>query len=172
MRAWLRISLLACAIAVAAGFVPVALAGAAEPLEIRWEQLIPQSLQQTAKSKLMAKLLPQRHAMDRANVSMSPQSDLVTAYDGQRVRITGFVVPFNNELPPYKRLLLIPFSGACVKFPPPRNQAILITHEKGFHLDSFVDPVAVTGTMSVAPTQTDIAKIGYRIAAETIEPQD
>ena len=108
----------------------------------------------------------------RANVSMSPQSDLVAAYNGQRVKIAGFVLPFNNDEQPYKRLLLIPFSGACVKFPPPRNQAVLIIIEKGIRLDDFVDPVAVTGVMNVAPTETDIAKIGYRITAEAIEAQE
>ena len=81
-------------------------------------------------------------------------------------------MPFNNEQPPYKRLLLIPFSGACVKFPPPRNQAILLVHEEGIHLTNYFDPMAVTGVMSVAPTQTDIAKIGYRISVESIEPQE
>ena len=172
MRAWLRISVLTCAIAVATEFVALPPARAAEPLAIRWEQLIPQSLHQTASSKLMAKMSPHRQTVGHASVSMSPRSDLVTAYDGQRVRISGFVLPFNNEEPPYKRLLLIPFSGACVKFPPPRNQAILIVHEAGIRLDSFVDPVAVTGVMNVAPTQTDIAKIGYRITAEVIAPDE
>lgn len=120
----------------------------------------------------MAKILPHRQTTAHANMSVSPQSDLVTSYNGQRVKISGFVVPFNGDEPPYKRLLLIPFSGSCVKFPPPRNQAILIVHENGIRLANFFDPVAVTGVMSVAPTETDIAKIGYRISAEAIEPQE
>jgi uncharacterized protein len=172
MQARLRNSLLACAIAVAAGFVSVPPARAAEPIEIRWEQLIPESLHQNASSTLMAKLLQRGQTREGANMSVSQRSDLVSKYNGQRVKITGFVLPFNNEEQPYKRLLLIPFSGACVKFPPPRNQAILIIIEKGIHLDDFVYPVAVTGVMNVAPTETDIAKIGYRITAEAIEPQE
>ena len=172
MQAWLRNSLLACSIAVAAGFVSLPLARAVEPIEIRWEQLIPETLHQNAPSKLMAKLLPRGQMKERANMSVSQRSDLVAAYNGQRVKITGFVLPFNNEEQPYKRLLLIPFSGACVKFPPPRNQAILIIIEKGIRLDDFAYPFAVTGIMNVAPTETDIAKIGYRITAEAIEPQE
>ena len=172
MQAWLRNSLLACAIAVAAVFVSVPPARAVDPIEIRWEQLIPEPLHQIASSKLMAKLLPRAQLRESANMSVSLRSDLVSKYNGQRVKIVGFVVPFNNEEQPYKRLLLIPFSGACVKFPPPRNQAILITIEKGIHLDDFVYPVAVTGVMNVAPTVTDIAKIGYQITAEAIEPQE
>ena len=172
MRAGMRIALSVCAIVAAAGFVSMLPARAEEPLEIRWENLVPEQLQETASNKLMAKLLPQRQTMGSAHVSVSPQADLVASYNGQRVRIAGFVVPFNNEEPPFKRMLLIPFSGACVKFPPPRNQAILIVNEEGFRLDSFTDLVAVTGVMNVAPTETDIAKIGYRIAAESIATQE
>lgn len=172
MSAWARDFLFACSIVVSAGFVSWSPACATEPLEIRWEQLIPASRHLPASADLMAKLLPNRQTIGRANMSVSPQSDLVSAYDGRRVKITGFVLPFNNDELPYKRMLLIPFSGACVKFPPPRNQAILIVHEKGIRLTNFVDLVAVTGVMSVAPTETDIARIGYRIAADSIEPQE
>ena len=136
MRAWLRNSLLAFSIAVAAGFVSLPPAHAVEPLEIRWEQLIPASLQ-AAPHNLMAKLLPHGQTKVRANMSVSQRSDLVAAYNGQRVKIVGFVLPFNNEEQPYKRLLLIPFSGACVKFPPPRNQAILVIVEKGIRTRRF-----------------------------------
>jgi hypothetical protein len=172
MQIWLRNSLLACPIAMAAGVVSLPPARAVEPLEIRWEQLIPESANQTASRNLVAKILPHRQTIGRANMSVAPRSDLVSAYDGRRVRISGFILPFNNDELPYKRLLLIPFSGACVKFPPPRNQAILIHHEKGIRLTNFVDLVAVTGVMNVAPTETDIAKIGYRITAEAIELQE
>lgn len=172
MRTWLRKSLLACAIVVAAGSALWLPARAAEPLEIRWEQLIPQAHHRTEPRDLMAKILPNRRLSERANMSVLPQSDLVFAYDGRRVKISGFAVPFNNDELPYKRLLLIPFSGACVKFPPPRNQAILILHEKGIRLTDFVYPVVVTGVMTVAPAETDIAKTGYRISAETIEPEE
>jgi uncharacterized protein len=171
MRAPLRKSLLVCAIAVLAAIASLPPARA-EPLEIRWEQLVPEPLHQTASHTLMAKLASHGPMNERANMSVSPRSDLVAAYDGRRVRITGFVVPFNNEEPPYRRLLLIPFSGACVKFPPPRNQAILLTIEKGIRLTDFVYPFVVTGIMAAAPAETDIAKTGYRIAAETIMPAE
>ena len=158
MRAGMRTFLLACAIAAVAGFVAMSPARAEAPLDIRWENLIPETLQETAPNQLMAKLLPHRQTMGSANVnahvSVSPQADLVAAYNGQRVRITGFVVPFNNELPPYKRLLLIPFSGACVKFPPPRNQAILVSVAQGITLTltDLVYPMSVcAGVTAIVP---------------------
>ncbi len=172
MRTWLRNSLLAYALALAAGFVSLSPARAVEPLEIRWEQLVPESRHENSSRNLIAKILPSRQMNQRVNMSVMPESDLVFAYDGRRVKIAGFAVPFNNEELPYKRLLLIPFSGACVEFPPPRNQVILITDEKGIQLTDFVYPVVVTGVMSVAPTQSDIAEIGYRMSVEAIVPQD
>jgi uncharacterized protein len=173
MQARLQNFLLACAIAVAAGVVPFLPARAAEPLEIRWEQLVPEAHhQQSASRTLMAKLASHGPMNERATMSVSQRSDLVEAYDGARVRITGFAVPFNNEEPPYRRLLLIPFSGACVKFPPPRNQAILLSVAQGITLTDFVYPVAVTGVMTVEPAETDIAKTGYRITIEAIAPAE
>jgi hypothetical protein len=172
MQAWLRHSLLACAIALAAGFILLPPARALEPLELRWEQLIPQSLRQIAGSSLITKILPHGGTVARGNMSVSPQADLVADYNGRRVKISGFVVPFDGDEQPLKRFLLIPFAGACVKFPPPRNQAILIVVERGIQLTDYYDPVAVTGVIGVAPTETKIAKIGYRLAAEVIEPQE
>jgi uncharacterized protein len=172
MRAWMRNSLLACSVVMAAGFGPLSPARAVESVEIRWENLIPAPPPQFASRNLMAMIAPHRQVNEAVNMSVWPRSDLVSAYDGRRVKISGFAVPFNNDELPYKRLLLIPFSGACVKFPPPRNQVILITHEKGIQLTDFVYPVVVTGIMNVAPTETDIAKIGYRISAESIVPDE
>lgn len=172
MRVWLRNLLSVCAIAVAAGFVSLPPARAADPLGIRWEQLVPEPHHENASRNLMARILPRRQMNERVNMSVFPESDLVFAYDGRRVKIAGFALPFNNDEFPYKRLLLIPFSGACVQFPPPRNQVILITDEKGIQLTDFVYPVVVTGVMSVAPTQSDIAEIGYRMSVEAIVPQD
>ncbi len=171
MHAPLRHSVLALALAAALASPPPA--RAADPVSIRWEQLIPASQQEAAPARdLMAKVLPAKQTTGRAAVSVSPQADLVRAWDGARVRITGFAVPFNNEDPPYRRLLLIPFSGACVKFPPPRNQAILVRVAQGIAMDDFVYPVVVTGEMSVAPAVTDIAETGYTIGAESIVPAE
>jgi hypothetical protein len=172
MQARLRNSLMACALAIAAGVVAWPPARAAEPVEVRWQQLIPASLHQVAPQNLIAKLLPHGRRTGGANMSVSQRSDLVATYNGRRIRISGFAVPFNNEEPPYKRLLLIPFSGACVKFPPPRNQVILVIVENGIRLTDFADPVVITGVMTVAPAETDIAKTGYRISAEAIAPRE
>ena len=172
MRAWLQNSLLACSVAVAAGFVAWPSARAVEWVELRWEQLIPESLRKVAIPDLRAKVSPRSPMTKRNNMSMSLQSDLVTDYNGQRVKISGHVVPFDGDKQPLKRFLLIPFAGSCVLFPPPRNQAILISHERGIQLTNYYDPVTVTGVISATPTETTIARIGYRLSADAIDPQE
>jgi uncharacterized protein len=172
MQARLRHFLSVCAIAAAAGVILLPPARALEPIELRWQQLIPPSLRQVAAGSLAAKFLSHKGAIDHGNMSMSPQADLVGDYNGRRVKISGFVVPFDGDEQPLKRFLLIPFAGACVKFPPPRNQAVLVVIERGIQLTDYYDPVAVTGVFGVAPTQTKIAKIGYRLSADVIEPQE
>jgi hypothetical protein len=172
MRAWLRNFLLACSVAVAAGFAASPSARAVELIELRWEQLIPESLRHVAAPNLSTKILPHRPMTKRENMSMSSLSDLVTSYNGRRVKISGHVVPFDGDEQPLKRFLLIPFAGGCVKFPPPRNQAILVIREEGIRLTDYYDPVVVTGIINATPTETTIARIGYRISADTIEPQE
>jgi hypothetical protein len=172
MQARFRRSLSACAIVVAASVVSSPPARAADPVEIRWEQLVSQSRQQTTARDLMAQFLRHARTTGPAAMSVSRRVDLVEAYDGARVRITGFAVPFNNETPSYKQLLLIPFSGACVKFPPPRNQTILVGVPQGITMDDFDYPVVVAGAMTVIPAPTDIAETGYRISAESIVPAE
>ena len=57
-------------------------------------------------------------------------------------------------------------------FPPPRSRAILPGVAEGIAMDDFVYPVAVTGTMTVAPAHTGIAGTGYTIAAGSIVPAE
>jgi len=59
-----------------------------------------------------------------------------------------------------------------VKFPPPRNQAILVSVAQGIEMTDFVYPIVVTGAMTVMPEKTDIAETGYRISAESIVPAE
>jgi len=43
--------------------------------------------------------------------------------------------------------------------------------EEGIRLTNYYDPVAVTGVINAAPTETTIARIGYWVSADAIEPQ-
>ncbi len=103
-----------------------------------------------------------------------PGADLpprvVTALNGKRVRIGGYVVPLDFESTTVKEFLLVPFVGACIHVPPPpANQIVYVKAEKGFEIGNAFDPVTVTGTIKTEPAFTGLADAGYSIDAESVE---
>lgn len=161
MRSHYARTVLAACLAAAVLTLAAAPARAGEPVALRWEQLVP-----GPGNARLAKLLERKPA---AAADMSSLSDLVMDYDGARVSLEGFVVPLSGAERPLKEFLLIPFAGSCVKFPPDRNQAVLVTVPGGADLEDFFDPVTVTGTLTVAPTPTSLVTAGYQIAAESVK---
>lgn len=100
----------------------------------------------------------------------SGPAPVVTALDGERVQIGGYVVPLDFESTKVKEFLLVPFVGACIHVPPPpANQIIYVKPAQPFEIKATFDPVYVTGKISVAPTFTGLAETGYSIDAETVE---
>ncbi|MCV6604247.1 MAG: DUF3299 domain-containing protein [Porticoccaceae bacterium] len=69
-------------------------------------------------------------------------------FDGQRIRIPGFMVPIQLDGPKnVTEFFLVPYFGACIHTPPPPpNQIIHVEHPQGFHLDDLFTPVWVVGT--------------------------
>lgn len=97
---------------------------------------------------------------------------VVTALNGTRVKIGGYVVPLDFESTTVKEFLLVPFVGACIHVPPPpANQIVYVKTDKGFEVQGTFDPVTVTGTIKTETAFTGIADAGYSINAETVEPR-
>jgi hypothetical protein len=169
MQAWLRSGLLACVAACAAGFAAWPPAYAAEPVALRWEQLAPPPPEATR--ELLTMIAAQRHVTARVDACVKPSLDLVTVFSSERVKISGFIVPFNGDEGPLKRFVLIAAAGGCAVFPPPRNKMILVTPRQALALETYFDPVEITGIIRTMPTQTPIGEVGYLLAGETIRLQ-
>ena len=91
---------------------------------------------------------------------------LVHDYDGQRVRLPGYVLPLDFDYTSIKVFLLVPYVGACIHVPPPPpNQIVYVTSEEGFVVRGMFEPVWVTGTFNTASISNELANIGYRIEA-------
>jgi len=100
-------------------------------------------------------------------VSTGVRSD----WDGQRVRLPGFIVPLEHQGTRVVSFMLVPFVGACVHVPPPpANQLVYVTTETPYDSRGMFESVRVTGTFSVSRIYTGIAEAGYVIAADRIEP--
>lgn len=103
-----------------------------------------------------------------------PGSDMpprvVTALNGEKVKIGGYVVALDFESTSVKEFLLVPFVGACIHVPPPpANQIVYVKAAKAFELTDIFEPVTVTGTIKTEPAFTGLADAGYTIDADSVE---
>lgn len=96
---------------------------------------------------------------------------VVPEFDGQAVRVPGFIVPlaFGTTQQQVTRFFLVPYFGACIHVPPPPpNQIIYGEYPKGFKLDSLYDPFWITGVLSTTLTENDTATSAYSIKVDKI----
>lgn len=105
-------------------------------------------------------------------VQMEPNAPVVTELDGREVMLPGYIVPLGiSERGEVNEFLLVPYFGACIHVPPPpSNQIVYVTSDRGVKLEALYQPFWVTGPMQVEQTESDLANAGYRIVASAIEP--
>ncbi|MBO0764106.1 MAG: DUF3299 domain-containing protein [Hyphomicrobiaceae bacterium] len=158
------------------------------PLELKWAQLVPPAPPGPPKSFLAgrpaipfnpanphegtppASLPPEGRWMSGPGKSGDAPAPVVTALDGKRVRIGGYVVSLDFDATRVKEFLLVPFVGACIHVPPPpANQIVYVKSDNGFDVSSAFEPVWVTGTLKVTTALTDLAEAGYSLDAEMVE---
>ena len=127
-----------------------------EPVEIMWEELMPQGEEERLEElyaqyyeeleKQFAETATQNASGDDA-ASTSTQDlvaaitegsandtmdqigtfNVVTELNGKSIRIPGYVVPFDfNAQSEYKEFLLVPYFGACLHTPPPPPNQIVL----------------------------------------------
>lgn len=96
---------------------------------------------------------------------------------GQRVRLSGYLLPLEFDGGEVSEFLLVPFVGACIHVPPPPpNQIVHVMLSGRYAADGAFAPVTVTGTMSVSPGKADLfladgtapVEHGYRLDAEVV----
>lgn len=100
-------------------------------------------------------------------------SGLVSAYNGETVRLSGYVVPldFNGETT--SRFLLVPFVGACIHVPPPPpNQIVYVETSEPYPLSEVFEAVTVRGEMMATAEQTQIAEVGYTMTLSRVRPYE
>ncbi len=104
--------------------------------------------------------------------SQQPASSGVrTDWNGQIVRLPGFVVPIDQRGTGVVAFILVPFVGACVHVPPPpANQLVFVTTEEPYASEGLYEPVHVTGMFGVSSISTHLADIGYALSANKIAP--
>ncbi|WP_386679728.1 DUF3299 domain-containing protein [Loktanella sp. R86503] len=148
----------------------VARPGHAETIvDLDWKDLLPEG--NLAIPNEMQGLLPHDEA-DMA--SQQPRSTGSRPdWNGQTVRLSGFVVPLDYKGTGLTAFMLVPYVGACIHVPPPpANQLVFVTTEKPYQHGRMFDAVTITGMFGTVSIQTHLAEVGYALSADRIAPYE
>jgi len=104
---------------------------------------------------------------------------IIPELNGQRVRMTGFVVPLDINKDKVKEFLLVPYFGACIHVPPPpSNQAVhainaqVSNKQQNEYLKSAAliqGPISIVGILETTSSNTSMGSAGYVIKVESVE---
>jgi len=131
--------------------------------EVYWEDLAP--------TDFVVPEAPVTH--DGSMTQAMPNAPVVEAYNGQNVKIPGFVVPLEGTATETTEFLLVPYFGACIHVPPPpSNQIVHVKFSDGVPIDSLYDAVWVSGVLSTQGWSGDIATVGYTLKGMKVTPFD
>ncbi len=108
-----------------------------------------------------------------AAISQPASTGVRTDWNGQTVRLSGFVIPMEYDGTAVKTFMLVPYVGACIHVPPPpANQLVLVTTDRPYESGGLFEPVTVTGMFGAASNSTQLAEVGYALSADRIVPYE
>ncbi|MCG8428450.1 MAG: DUF3299 domain-containing protein [Chromatiales bacterium] len=150
-----------------------------EPTEMEWDALIPEGwrpddLMSEYNADELSDDDPAALELMEKLKDLWAQAPVVSELDGKFVRMPGFVVPVETNGEKIDQFLLVPYYGACIHVPPPpANQTVHVTTEKGggYKGDVF-DTVWVTGTLKVESRSSDLAEAGYQLENAKVVPYE
>jgi hypothetical protein len=154
-------------VAMAGLIVAGAASAAPKPLDLTWDQLIPEGSGGPDYTRVSPVLQIIKGLMSD-EAKMPP---VVASLDGRDVRLSGYVVPLKHEGMRVSEFLLVPYVGACIHVPPPpRNQIVYVTVEKPIRVKGLFAAVTVSGIMSTRSSDTELAQTGYSITGGDVRP--
>lgn len=140
---------------------------AKEYIDLEWTDLLPEG--QKPIPPFMQGLID--HEGPDLSSQQPPSQGVRTDWNGEIVRLPGFIVPIDYSGTGVTAFILVPFVGACVHVPPPpANQLVFVTTEKPYESSGVFEAVNVIGMFGTASTTTQLADIAYALSAEHIEP--
>ncbi len=100
--------------------------------------------------------------------------NVVKDLDGKRIRVPGYVVPFDFSADAeHKEFLLVPYFGACLHTPPPPpNQIILVKAETAAKISNIEEPVWLEGTLKTGEFLSDLGNSAYVLDLSKLEPYE
>ena len=154
------------ALGAAFSLLPFALR-AEKVIDLAWDDLLPEG--ETPIPPALRGLVD--HDTGDLAAQQPISSGVRTDWNGQTVRLPGFIVPIDHQGSAVTAFILVPFVGACVHVPPPpANQLVFVTTATPYESGGLFDPVYVTGMFGTSAMSTELAEIGYALSADRIEP--
>ncbi|WP_227268415.1 DUF3299 domain-containing protein [Roseobacter weihaiensis] len=136
-------------------------------IDLEWTDLVPEG--QPAIPPDLQSLI--QHDGPSLSSQQPPSQGVRTDWNGEIVRLPGFIVPIDYSGTGVTAFILVPFVGACIHVPPPpANQLVFVTTEKPYESTGLFEPVNVIGMFGTASTSTQLADIAYALSADHIEP--
>lgn len=177
---------------------PVAQPIVEKPLTINWETLLPEgeieeidrlyeeyfaNLDEKLQSQQSQSLIDAAKQGDFTNIPEGSALDympqlgtfnVVEELDGARVRIPGFVLPFEYvESGEVTEFLLVPYFGACIHTPPPPpNQLVYVTANAPVDLGNQWDAIWAVGVLRTKSNMNDLGDAAYTLEIESWETYD
>lgn len=136
-------------------------------VDLDWTDLVPAG--QAPLPPMIPELL--NHDLPPLNNSQPYSDGVRTEWNGQVVRLPGFIVPIDYSGEGVTAFILVPFVGACVHVPPPpANQLVFVTTETPYENSGLFEAVNVIGMFGTASVSTQLAEIAYALSADEIVP--
>jgi len=136
-------------------------------VDLEWSDLVPEG--QTVLPPVLQSLI--QHDGPDMSGQQPPSQGVRTDWNGEVVRLPGYIVPIDYSGTGVTAFILVPFVGACVHVPPPpANQLVFVTTEKPYETKGLFEAVNVIGMFGTASTSTQLADISYALSADKIEP--
>ena len=146
--------------------------------EIPWEALVPKGWDPAKELKALdfSKLQDSDPKAMEALQKMKALFDSAPtepALAGRTVRLPGFAIPLEKKGEKVSEFLLVPYFGACIHSPPPpANQIIHVVSAKPLSGIHSMDALWVSGTLSIARSDSPWGAAAYRLNAEVVKPYE
>lgn len=150
---------------VLAALLAAAAARAADPIDLTWDRLVPGGAADGVLSGIV------EHGEAPADgAAGAADYEVVDDFNGETVRLPGYLVPLDLGPDGGAEFLLVPYFGACIHVPPPPpNQIVYVTTEEPYMLEALFEPVSVTGKFDVVALSTDLAETAYALSEASVE---
>ncbi|WP_259994244.1 DUF3299 domain-containing protein [Sulfitobacter sp. S190] len=157
--------------AVLAGLGALSLAPRAavakEYIDLNWTDLLPEG--QPAMPPALQELL--QHDGPGLSSQQPPSQGVRVDWNGEIVRLPGYIVPIDYSGSGVTAFILVPFVGACVHVPPPpANQLVFVTTSEPYESSGLFEAINVIGMFGTSSMSTQLADIAYALSADRIEP--